>query len=90
MDKPHETYIVKQAQLDAMIASARHLGLPFEARADEGATASIEVKGRSSFELGQILLAMSLKAAELYLRTDLEGSAQEVGGATASLLRVHK
>ena len=65
-----ESYIIKQAQLDAVIRTARLLaesdGIDFFA--DE-ASSSIELSGwHDETALGQVMLAMRLKAAELHLR----------------------
>ena len=63
-------YLVKQAQLDAVVRSASMLGLPVEMTADE-THAEISLRGTSAFALGQAALVCRLKAAELHLCTDL-------------------
>ncbi len=63
-------YLVKQAQLDAVVRSASLLGLPVEAETDE-ARAEIRLRSTSAFALGQASLACRLKAAELHLGTSL-------------------
>ena len=63
-------YLVKQAQLDAVVRSASLLGLPVEFETDE-ARAEIRLRSTSAFALGQAALACRLKAAELHLSTDL-------------------
>ena len=63
-------YLVKQAQLDAVMRSASMLGLAVEMTSDE-ARAEISLRGTSAFALGQAALACRLKAAELHLSTDL-------------------
>lgn len=69
-------YLVKQAQLDAIVRSAGFLGGLFvfetcEAAADSSASVRITCQG-SSFLLGQIVMAVRLKAAELGLDSAVE------------------
>lgn len=74
------SYVVKQAQLDAMVRSANKLAEAADCQmvADE-ATASIRICGcASELALGQLVLAMRLKAAELHLRCAIEGDILKV------------
>ncbi len=72
-------YLVKQAQLDAVMRSASMLGLPVEMTSDES-RAEISLRGTSAFALGQAALACRLKAAELHLCSEvrLEDSGTQV------------
>ena len=63
-------YKVLNAQLEAMIHSARRLGIPFEATCDE-LSSSIRLSCRSSVALGQVILAVRLKASALFLDSEL-------------------
>ena len=67
------SYVVKQAQLDAVVRAAQLLELPVEFSSDEAA-AEIRYSGGSALECGQALLAMRLKAAELGLKAVPAGS----------------
>lgn len=65
------SYVVKQAQLDAMVRTAAMLGADVSLTADER-TASIVASCASPMgmiALGKVLLAIRLKAAELSLNT---------------------
>ena len=64
------SYLVKQAQLDAVLRSASLLGLDVEMSSDE-TRAEISLRSTSAFALGQASLACRLKAAELHLGSDL-------------------
>jgi hypothetical protein len=72
-------YLVKQAQLDAVVRSASLLALDVEFETDE-ARAEIRLRSTSAFALGQAALACRLKAAELHLGTEVrcEGSDTQV------------
>lgn len=61
-------YKVKKAQLEAIIASASRLGLEFSAQAFEK-DSSICLSCKDDFILGQLCLAMRLKACELKLQS---------------------
>ena len=63
-------YLVKQAQLDAVVRSASLLALDVEFETDE-TRAEIRLRSTSAFALGQATLACRLKAAELHLATSL-------------------
>jgi hypothetical protein len=63
-------YLVKQAQLDAVMRSASMLALPVEMTSEES-RAEISLRSTSAFALGQASLACRLKAAELHLCTAL-------------------
>ena len=63
-------YRVLNALLEAMIHSARRLGIPFEAVCDE-TSSSIHLSCRSSLALGQVILAIRLKASALFLDSEL-------------------
>ena len=73
-------YAVKQAQLDAAVRSAEKLGVEAEISTDEAA-AEIRLRCGSAFSLGQLVLSIRLKAAELKLRSEVspgESSAEAV------------
>ena len=63
-------YLVKQAQLDAVVRSASLLALDVEFETDE-TRAEIRLRSTSAFALGQVALACRLKAAELHLATEV-------------------
>ena len=63
-------YAVKQAQLDAAVRSAEKLGIEAEISTDEAA-AEIRLRCGSAFSLGELTLAIRLKAAELKLRSEV-------------------
>ena len=63
-------YLVKQAQLDAVVRSASLLALDVEFETDE-TRAEIRLRSTSAFALGQAALACQLKAAELHLSTEV-------------------
>ena len=63
-------YLVKRAQLDAVMRSASLLGLNVEMTSDE-ARAEISLRSTSAFSLGQAVLACRLKAAELHLSSEV-------------------
>ncbi len=71
-------YAVKQAQLDAAVRSAEKLGIEAEISTDEAA-AEIRLRCGSAFSLGELTLAIRLKAAELKLRSEvsLDGACTE-------------
>ena len=73
-------YAVKQAQLDAAVRSAEKLGVEAEISTDEAA-AEIRLRCNSPFSLGQLVLAIRLKAAELKLRSEV--SLDEAGTEAA-------
>ena len=78
--KPDGSYIVRQAQLDAAVRSARKLGIEAEISTNEAA-AEIRLRCGSAFSLGQLVLSIRLKAAELKLRSEVspgESSAEAV------------
>lgn len=85
---PDALYTVKQAQIEAVLRSARLMGFEFEAVADEGRQAlDIKMHGVSAEEyemLGGIIAVARLKATELGLRTTVETSSGE-GGASATI-----
>lgn len=73
------SYKVKSAQLEAVIRSARRTGIPFDAECHEE-QAAVNIACAEPTELGQIILAMRLKAAELRLQTevDTEGASARI------------
>lgn len=66
-----ESYMVKQAQLDAIVRTASALGLASEFITDED-SASITVKCSGPVMLGETLLAIRLKAVELKLQSEVK------------------
>lgn len=69
--EPDPSYIVKQAQLDALVRTASALGYGQEFSTDE-AGASVTVKGDDAMLLGQAVLAIRLKATELKLQAEAD------------------
>ena len=67
--EPDTSYIVKQAQLDAMVRAASALGYRQQFSTDE-AGASVTVSGDDAMMLGQAVLVIRLKAAELKLQAE--------------------
>ena len=61
-------YRVKQAQLDAVIRSAERLGLDAEFSSDEG-RGLVSIRCSTPEDLGALVLAARLKAAELGLHS---------------------
>lgn len=80
--------MVKFAQIEAALRSASLLGTKFESEISESAqSARISVDGHTSDDfrhLGELLLAIRLKATELGLKTSVEAD-----GSTATI-RFHK
>lgn len=64
---PDSGYRVDKAQTEAALASARRLGIDFEASFPEGNPAELALACRNSYELGAVCTAIRLKAAELRL-----------------------
>lgn len=64
-------YRVDRAQTEAALASARRLGLDFEASYTEENPAELTLRCRNSYELGTICAAIRLKAAELRLHAEV-------------------
>ena len=67
-DRTDESYSVKQAQLDAVLRSAARLGLDAEASSDES-KGLVRLRCRTPEDLGALILAVRLKAAELNLHS---------------------
>lgn len=70
------SYVVKEAQLEAITRSADRLRGECSLHMDE-ASASIQAHCREPFILGQKVLAMELKAAELKLSCRIEQNTSE-------------
>ena len=66
---PDPLYTVKQAQIDAVIRAGKLVDNSLVFISDE-ASSTVSVTGGSSFILGQAVMAMKLKAAELRLQTE--------------------
>ena len=78
------SYVVKQAQLDALVRSAALLGTDADFSSDE-ASATVSLECGDLFTAGQCLLALRLKAAELRLGSRLESLCEKDGKAVAVL-----
>lgn len=78
------SYVVKQAQLDALVRSAALLGTDAGFSSDE-ASATVSLECGDLFTAGQCLLALRLKAAELRLGSRLESLCEKDGKAVAVL-----
>lgn len=79
-------YKVKRAQLDAIERSARILSGGFSSEVSEQ-TASIAISCKDMEELGGVLLAMRLKAAELRLHSETGTPAEGIPSAIISFYR---
>lgn len=82
------SYVVKQAQLDALVRSASLLGADATFTADE-ASASIRLECGDPLTAGECLLALRLKAAELKLGSRIDSLCDKDGkyAAVLSLFR---
>ena len=78
-------YAVKQAQLDAAVRSAEKLGIEAEISTDEAA-AEIRLRCGSAFSLGELTLAIRLKAAELKLSSEVSPG----GACTEAVIRLFR
>ena len=78
------SYVVKQAQLDALVRSAALLGTDADFSSDE-ASATVSLECGDLFTAGQCLLALRLKAAELSLGSRLVSLCEKDGKAVAVL-----
>ena len=81
---PDHSYVVKQAQLDALVRSASLLGADATFRTDE-ASASIRLECGDPLTAGECLLALRLKAAELKLGSRIDSLCDKDGKFTAVL-----
>lgn len=75
------SYIVKQAQLDAIVRAAEGLGYGSVLTADES-RAVVSVEQQDPLKLGETALVIKLKAAELKLHAEMA----EVGNASLEFL----
>lgn len=78
------SYVVKQAQLDAMVRSASLLGADATFRTDE-ASATISLECPDPLTAGECLLALRLKAAELKLGSRIDSLCDKDGKFSAVL-----
>lgn len=78
------SYVVKQAQLDALVRSASLLGADATFRTDE-ASATISLECPDPLTAGECLLALRLKAAELKLGSRIDSLCDKDGKFTAVL-----
>lgn len=78
------SYVVKQAQLDALVRSASLLGADATFRTDE-ASATISLECPDPLTAGECLLALRLKAAELKLGSRIDSLCDKDGKFTALL-----
>ena len=78
------SYVVKQAQLDALVRSASLLGADATFTADE-ASASIRLECGDPLTAGECLLALRLKAAELKLGSRIDSLCDKDGKFSAVL-----
>lgn len=78
------SYVVKQAQLDALVRSASLLGADATFRTDE-ASASIRLECGDPLTAGECLLALRLKAAELKLGSRIDSLCDKDGKFSAVL-----
>ena len=78
------SYVVKQAQLDALVRSASLLGADATFRTDE-ASATISLECPDPLTAGECLLALRLKAAELKLGSRIDSLCDKEGKFSAVL-----
>ena len=78
------SYVVKQAQLDALVRSASLLGADATFRTDE-ASATISLECPDPLTAGECLLALRLKAAELKLGSRIDSLCEKDGKFSAVL-----
>ena len=78
------SYVVKQAQLDALVRSASLLGADATFRTDE-ASATISLECGDPLTAGECLLALRLKAAELKLGSRIDSLCDKDGKFSAVL-----
>ena len=78
------SYVVKQAQLDALVRSASLLGADATFRTDE-ASATISLECPDPLTAGECLLALRLKAAELKLGSRIDSLCDKDGKFSAVL-----
>ena len=78
------SYVVKQAQLDALVRSASLLGADATFRTDE-ASATISLECPDPLTAGECLLALRLKAAELKLGSRIDSLCDKDGKLSAVL-----
>lgn len=78
------SYVVKQAQLDALVRSASLLVADATFRTDE-ASATISLECPDPLTAGECLLALRLKAAELKLGSRIDSLCDKDGKFTAVL-----
>ena len=67
---PDPQYTVKQAQIDAIIRTGKLVDDSLTFTSDEE-TSTVSVTGKGPFTLGQAVMAMKLKAAELRLHAEI-------------------
>ena len=78
------SYVVKQAQLDALVRSASLLGADATFRTDE-VSATISLECPDPLTAGECLLALRLKAAELKLGSRIDSLCDKDGKFSAVL-----
>ena len=78
------SYVVKQAQLDALVRSASLLGADATFRTDE-ASATLSLECPDPLTAGECLLALRLKAAELKLGSRIDSLCDKDGKFSAVL-----
>lgn len=78
------SYVVKQAQLDALVRSASLLGADATFRTDE-ASATISLECPDPLTAGECLLALRLKAAELKIGSRIDSLCDKDGKFSAVL-----
>ena len=78
------SYVVKQAQQDALVRSASLLGADATFRTDE-ASATISLECPDPLTAGECLLALRLKAAELKLGSRIDSLCDKDGKFSAVL-----
>ena len=81
-EEKDEGYEVKQAQIDALLRSACLPGVEFSANPGPLA-AEIHLSSPSVYDLGKVVMALSLKAAQLHLKVREEELSMD--GRSASI-----
>lgn len=83
---PEPGYRVDRAQSEAALASARRLGVEFDATMPDGDPAVLRITCAGAFELGEVVTAMRLKLAELRLHARI----RLLDGGTGAELRIFR
>ena len=81
-------YEVKQAQIDALLRSAALPGIGFSVISGPG-RGEISLSAASAYDLGKVVMALSLKAAQLHLKIK-EAESSQCGGSACLNLTIYR